>query len=77
MTNSISQLKEQMLALMTTHGFYLRNKEWERADYIGLCLEDTYTQLQAAKEAKEAAEALGDDGDNDEGDYHPYGDPQV
>jgi hypothetical protein len=77
MKNSVSQLDELMLALITVHGFYVRNKEWERADYIGICLEDTYTQLQAAKAAKELAEASGDDGDNDEGDYHPYGDPQV
>jgi len=77
MKNSVSQLKEQMNALMTSHGFYLRNQEWKRAEYISLCLEDTYTQLKAAEAAKEASEALGDDGDNDEGDYHPYGDPQV
>jgi hypothetical protein len=77
MTHSLFQLEEHLVSLLANHQYYLRDGDWERVSYLGLCIDDTHAQILKAKAAKEAAEAAGDDGDNDEGDYHPYGDPQI
>jgi hypothetical protein len=77
MTHSLFQLETHLASLLANHQYYLRVGDWERVDYLGLCIDDTHAQIEKVKTAKELAEASGDDGDNDEGDYHPYGDPQV
>ena len=76
MAHYVYHLEQQLKTLMANHHYYFQAGDWERVDFIGLCIDDTSEQLEKAKSARQAVEAF-DDGDNDEGDYHPYGDPQV
>jgi len=74
MAHSVYHLEQHLKTLMANHHYYFQAGDWERVDFISLCIDDTGEQLERAKKL---AESSGDDGDNDEGDYHPYGDPQV
>jgi hypothetical protein len=76
MTHLVYQLEEHLKSLLANHQYYFKAGDWERVDYIGLCIDDTHEQIEKAKAARDAVAEF-DDGDNDEGDYHPYGDPQV